>query len=42
MDFKKIHIRKKKHSHIELYRMKRGPIHYLFALCGKAILFFPL
>lgn len=22
------------------YRMKRGPTHYLFTLCGKAILFF--
>lgn len=39
MGFLRIHIRKQ-YSHIDLYRMKRGPIHYLFALCGKAILFF--
>lgn len=39
MGFLRIHIRKQ-YSHIDFYRMKRGPIHYLFALCGKAILFF--
>lgn len=39
MDFLRIHIRKQ-YSHIDFYRMKRGPIHYLFVLCGKAILFF--
>lgn len=39
MDSLRIHIRKQ-YSHIDFYRMNRGPIHYLFVLCGKAILFF--